>query len=302
MPLAPSTDHGTSTAHVSALLAAQAPMLAELPVTWLADGWDNSTYRLGERLLVRLPRHDAAGELLTNEVEWLPVLGQSLVTATPQPVFVGSPNEQFPRAWSVVEFIPGREASEIPVAERATFAEDLADFLWSLHVPAPAHAPVNPLRGGSLANELADARVRERLAALPTEDAPLAEALLVRWKAWVDAPEFDGVNAWLHGDLHPHNLVVGDDGRLAGVIDWGDLTAGDPACDLATAWLTFDEPGRRAFTERVDQGGPIDAALWARAKSWALHLALAMVSQPDGPSRVAHTGRHALRQLAAEAV
>lgn len=303
MALAPPTDPAASPALVSALLAEQAPALADLPVTWLATGWDNDTYRLGELLAVRLPRHEQGATLHTHETHWLPLLGPTLTARTPQPAFVGVPSERFPHPWAVVDYIPGATALELPVEESASFAEDLADLLWSLHQPAPTHAPVNPFRGGSLATPDADARVRERLARLArTGDAALANELLPRWKAWTAGPDFDGVDVWLHGDLHPGNLVVGPDGHLAGVIDWGDLTSGDPACDLATAWLTFDETGRRAFTERANQGGAIEDATWLRARAWALHLALVMTSRPDQHRALADAGRRALGALAGEPV
>jgi len=35
-----------------------------------------------------------------------------------------------------------------------------------------------------------------------------------------------GPPLWLHGDLHPGNVLVSD-GCLSGVIDFGDLTSGD---------------------------------------------------------------------------
>ena len=51
---------------------------------------------------------------------------------------------------------------------------------------------------------------------------------------------------WLHGDPHPWNLVHRD-GRLAGLVDFGDVCAGDPASDLAGAWLAFDADQRSRF-------------------------------------------------------
>lgn len=299
MPLDPPTDLETSPELVLALLSAQAPDLAGLAIARLATGWDTDTYRLGERLLVRLPRHELAATLHAQEGRSLPALAPTLTAATPQPVVVGAPGPQFPHPWSVVEYLPGSPASEVPITESTRFAEGLADLLWSLHQPAPASAPVNPHRGGSLATPAADALVREHLARLADSgDAALADALEPRWEQWVAAPDFDGVDTWVHGDLQPDNIIVGDDGRLAGVVDWDDLTTGDPACDLATAWLTFDEAGRRAFTERVDQGDPTDAATWTRAKAWALHLGLGLASRPADHPGSAEVGLRTLGTLA----
>lgn len=301
MAFAPPADLTTSTALVTVLLADQAPALADLPVAWLNSGWDHDVYRLGEGLLVRLPRREEAVEPHANEAQWLPLIAASLTVRTPQPVFAGAPSTQFHRPWSVVEYIPGTVASDIALEERATFAEDVADFLWSLQAPAPTHAPLNPFRGGSLGTEAANTRARSALTHLARGgQEELAQSLLPRWEAWSNAPDFDGVDVWLHGDLHPHNLIISADGRLAGVIDWGDVTAGDPACDLATAWLTFDEIGRRAFAERVDLGRPMDAATWSRAKAWALHLGLVLATMTDDNPWLTATGLHALRALASE--
>ena len=294
---APPADVTVTESLVTALLSAQSPALAELPVARLASGWDNELFRLGDSMLVRLPRREASAPLMEHEVRWLPTIGSLVDTEIPLPVFVGRADEQYPYTWTIVPFIKGTPVSDVPVAERADLAEDLADFFWSLHVPAPSTAPLNPVRGVSLAQARFDERVRERLA-----DEPHRAELLARWEAWSAAPEFDGVDVWVHGDAHPHNLVQGPDGRLAGVVDWGDMTAGDPATDLATAWLTFDAEGRRRFIERIGGDGLVDADTWTRAKAWALHLGLILVHQCDDQPWLTAIGRHALEQLLAEPV
>lgn len=293
--MAPTPDLTVDVPLVEALLAAQCPALADLPVAWHASGWDNELFRLGDSMLVRLPRRRVAAPLIEHEIAHLPQIGSLVTMPVPQPVFAGTPSEEFPFAWVIVPWVPGTPASAVPVAERTAFAEQLADFMWTLHVPAPAHAPVNPYRGGSLARERPDADARARIARTPD-----ADALLARWQAWTAAPDFDGVDVWLHGDAHPHNFVVGGDGLLASVVDWGDLTAGDPACDLATAWLTFDEAGRRTFRDRIDMGRPLDDATWTRAKAWALHLGLILALETDGQPWLTEVGRHTLTALLGE--
>lgn len=295
MANAPSPDIVIDDALVGELLAEQAPDLGDLPRHFMGNGWDNALFRIGEGLVARLPRREASSRLVNHEVRWLPELAVGLDVDLPLPVFVGEPSAAYPWTWSVVNLIPGVTASSIPVADRTVFAERLADALWCLHLPAPADAPLNPWRGVSLAQDVFDTRVRERMAGHAASDE-----LLARWEAWSQAPEFDGVDVWVHGDLHPHNIIVHPDHTLAGIVDWGDLTAGDPATDLATAWLTFDENGRRLFVDRIDDGGLMDASTWQRAKAWALYLGLILQTMSDDMPELAGIGEHALAQVLAE--
>ncbi|MGI5439901.1 phosphotransferase [Streptomyces shenzhenensis] len=70
-----------------------------------------------------------------------------------------------------------------------------------------------------------------------------------RRRARVDWPAL-----WLHGDLHPAILTV--DGAFCDVIDFGDLCAGDPACDLAASWVLLPTgPGRRGPAPGSRLGG-----------------------------------------------
>ena len=139
-------------------------------------------------------------------------------------------------------------------------------------MPAPADAPRNAFRGVPIAHR--DDDVRRRLASGRIPDAP---ALTRVWERALAASEWTGPNVWLHGDLHPANLLLTPSGSLAAVIDFGDITAGDPATDLATAWLTFDQRARRVFTAALEERRGVDEATWDRARGWALVIATAVV-------------------------
>ncbi len=301
MPVTPPAEVDLSPALVRALLTAQHPDLAGLPVRPAAHGWDNATFRLGDALAVRLPRREAAAHLVEHEQQWLPVLAALCPVPVPAPVRVGVPGPLFGWSWSVVPWFDGRHAVDQPVADRTAWARDLAEALTALHVPAPAEAPVNPVRGGSLTGRAA--ALGERLDA-GYLDGVLPDARARAGALWRDAlaaPAWPGPPVWLHGDPHPANLVAGG-GALLALLDFGDLTGGDPACDLATAWLTFDDAGRAAFRARTDElvragGHPEDPGLWRRAAGWALVMASAMVTHGDDDPVIATIGRHALRGL-----
>ncbi|MFZ7089279.1 aminoglycoside phosphotransferase family protein [Curtobacterium sp. RRHDQ10] len=254
---------------VRALLRDQHPDLAALPLRIVASGWDNVVLRLGDDLAVRVPRREVAAHLVDHEQRWLPVLGD-LVRGTvpvPTPVRIGVPTPEYPWHWSVVPWFDGQPAIGTD-AERPQVVDALAAFVIALHVPAPPDAPHNPVRGGPLAGR-ADV-VAERLA---SGAVPHADGVSAVWARALAAPPYAGPPVWLHGDLHPHNLVVSD-GRLAAVVDFGDVTAGDPATDFATAWLTTN--GREA-RGRFRASVTADDATWMRARGWAVTMATAVV-------------------------
>jgi aminoglycoside phosphotransferase (APT) family kinase protein len=276
------------------LLAEQHPDLAELPLAWVGTGWDNAMWRLGEHLMLRFPVREASAALIEHEQTWLPVLAHRLPVDVPVPVRVGRAGPGFPWSWSVVPWFDAVMAASTPVCDRSGWAEHLADVFVALHVPAPDDAPANPVRGDDVRTRVEPLRTR-----LDALDLPDRHRVLERFLELSSAPTWDRAPVWVHGDPHPANLLV-HDGALRALIDFGDVTSGDPACDLATAWLTFDAPARAAFRARVDAGCGWDPSVWLRAQAWALHLAVVLQMHPVEYPHLAAVGQHGLRQALAE--
>lgn len=275
-----------------ALLRDQHPDLADLPIDEVATGWDNLIYRLGEDLVARLPRRLASAELVLHEQRWLPELAVDLPLAVPTPVRVGVPGCGYPWAWSVCPWIPGVEIERQPPADWLEVARQLGDFLGVLHRPAPPDAPANPYRGIPLPE-----RTERLMAGLDQLGDTVDRARLTkRWAEVVDIEPWGGPPLWLHGDVHPLNLLV-HAGRLSGVIDFGDVTAGDPASDLAVAWMLLPQAARPEFRAASGTRYPVDDALWSRAQGWAIALGVAMA---NGDEPMAAIGRRALHAVLAE--
>jgi aminoglycoside phosphotransferase (APT) family kinase protein len=287
------------TADVAArLIAAQFPQWADLPVTPVTlDGWDNTTFRLGGELSIRLPSADRYSAQVAKEQRWLPVLARQLPWPIPEPVAMGHPGDGFPRPWSVYRWIAGEPARADLVADPAGFACALAGFLAALQAidagdgpPAGAH---NFFRGGPLATW--DEQTRE-LIDLTAADIDATAAASV-WdtalaSTWEQAP------VWVHGDVTASNLLVAD-GALHAVIDFGGMAVGDPACDLVMEWTFFTGDSAAAFR----RGLPLDEATWARARGWALWKALATIGlekkgRGDAQAAARQFGwRHSPRQV-----
>jgi aminoglycoside phosphotransferase (APT) family kinase protein len=254
---------------VTRLLAAQFPQWADLPVTPVElDGWDNTTFRLGDEMSVRLPSSDGHTAQVDKEQQWLPVLAPRLPLPIPQPLAKGAPSREFPRPWSIYRWLEG----ELPAIERIgdlnRFATDLAQFLDALYRIDPAGGPPpgahSAFRGGPLTKW--EAQTRGAIAALSgTIDGETAIAV---WEAALRA-EWGGPPVWFHGDVAATNLLVAG-GELCAVIDFGCSGVGDPACDVVIAWTLFHGESRRAFRDELG----LDDATWARGRGWALWKAL----------------------------
>lgn len=289
---------------VGRMVAEQCPQWASEPIEFIVAGWDNAMFRLGADLMVRVPRRAVAVPLIEAEQRWLPRLAPALPLPIPVPVHVGVPGEAYPWPWSVVAYVAGRSALDAAVEDgwashgvtgSVRIARALGRFCAAMAtIPVPADPPLNPYRGMPLAqrqdrfDECIDA-CRDVL-----DQATIAAAVEV-WERCVAAPRSETAT-WLHGDLHPANVIVDDLASAdptVSVVDFGDMCIGDPAGDLLVGWQLFDVTARRAFR---DASG-VDDATWMRGRGWALaHGLMCLANSADDPSFTA-LGRHSVEAV-----
>jgi aminoglycoside phosphotransferase (APT) family kinase protein len=285
----PAADIEFDAPKVRALLRAQHPDLGHLKLIAAASGWDNAMYRLGPDLALRLPRRLPAAQLIEHEQRWLPLLQQRLPVPIPAPVRCGVPQDWYPWHWSIVPWFDG-EAADLAPPDRAQ-GELMASFFNALHVAPPAGAPRNPYRGVPLARR-AD-KFAACLKRLAGED-PLRPRHLTLWQQALEAP-IDAPDTWIHGDLHPRNVLVSE-GRILAIIDWGDIAAGDRAADLAAIWLLLPDPAARETA--IARCHSVSRHTWDRARGWALLFALILLEAGHrGDARMGRIARRTLERL-----
>jgi aminoglycoside phosphotransferase (APT) family kinase protein len=275
-------DAAIDVALVRALLREQHPDLADLELREVRGGWDNRLFRVGDGLLARLPCREVSAPLVAHELRWLPELAPRLPLPIPVPVRAGRPGCGYPWSWTIVPWLAGdclltNQPPDLPQAAR-----DVARFLRALHEPAPVGAPANPWRGVPLAG-----RTSLLHTSLDRLDWTVDRAaVLGLWQDGLAADPWRGPALWLHGDLHPGNLLVAG-GRISAVIDFGDLTTGDPATDFAIAWML-----PRSFRDALrEERGALDEAGWRRARGWALALAVAYMTGSEPGDALIDVGR-----------
>ena len=250
---------------VQRLVADQFPEWACLTIGQVdPGGWDNVMFRLGERMAVRLPRAGQYAAQTEKEYVWLPKLAPYLPLPIPAPLALGRPAHGYPWQWSITSWVEGEAANVAQVGDLTELAASLGAFLGALqHIDAsdgPLPGPHNFHRGGSF--EVYAAEAREAVDVLRDEiDVRRANEV---WTAALRA-SWNRAPVWVHGDISPGNLLLRN-GRLSGVIDFGMVAVGDPACDLAIAWTFLDSESRESLRRSVD----VDADTWHRGQAWAL--------------------------------
>jgi aminoglycoside phosphotransferase (APT) family kinase protein len=273
---------------VRELLIEQQPDLADLPLTLMANGWDNVIFRLGDDFVVQMPRREIVAPQMRNLQRWLPELAPSLPLPISAPVRAGTPGCGYPWPWIVCPWLPGAPALAAPPDDLNAAAVALGEFVRALRQPAPEDAPAPVYRGGPLVDR--DPALRERVAQLGGSID--GTAVLRRWGEYLAVPRWPYAATWLHGDLHSGNILV-NGGRVSAVIDFVDLAAGDPACDLLVAWTLFSSEERLVFRDAAD----VDDATWARGQGWALSWAIAVLAGSADNPAYADLGRRTLREV-----
>lgn len=259
------------------LIDSQFPVWSHLPLRKIGSaGTDNSIYRLGKELAVRFPVSVSAAEQIAKEHSWLPKLS-SLTVAIPIVAGAGRPTNQFPLPWSVMNWINGKDAASDNISDWLKMAEDLGQFVRELRgqntLGAPAAGKHNGYRGTALVN--LDQVARNAMNAL--EDLFDKACLLKIWEQALGVEPLAGSPVWVHGDIHAANIIVRN-GSLVGIIDFGLMGVGDPACDLAPGWSFLPTYARDRFREAAN----VDEATWQRGKGWGLYIGVIALSYYRG--------------------
>lgn len=253
------------------LVDTQFPHWAHLPLRTSGSGTDNRMFRLGEHLVVRLPRTEGTTRALAVELDWLPRLAPHLPLPVPTLVARGHPNSRYPFNWAVYRWIEGRELDVSHMDDHERLGADLAGFVASLHaidlMGATRRPPLDWYRGARLAEVVP--MMDDYLRASEERGLPVDHAAVrAVWREGLAADDPGLPHTWLHADLRPTNLIERD-GRLAGVVDFGGLCIGDPTCEHAALW---DMPAGVRLTYADALG--LDAATRTRARAWAVMIGL----------------------------
>lgn len=262
-----------------------------------AEGWDTALWEVGQMpcgrvLVLRVARRELAVPLLATEMTVLRHLaGWDLPLRVPRPLAVTD-------AAVLQEWVPGRTAADADEETRREMTVRLAGMLAALHRPPGIDLPRSRIRGCPLSERDLAFRVDLDRIDLPARAEERARAT---WECGLATAPWRGPDLLLHGDPHPANLVVAEDGPPV-LIDFGDAASGDPAGDLgALALFGEDAAALSGYRERAAWPGAADDDVWtatcARARAWTARYALAMLTAHAADDGIGRLARLALDRL-----
>jgi aminoglycoside phosphotransferase (APT) family kinase protein len=254
------------------LIEQQFPTLAPVNVEPLGVGWDNTAFQVNDVYAFRFPRRQVVLPLIEAETRVMPGIAPRLPLPVPVVTFHGQPSAAF--GWPFIghRMIRGQTAcsAALTVIERIAAAEPVGRFLAALHSIPTEEAK----RLGARPDPIAKLDMGKRLPKAHELVAQLAASGLVEDAAtlrqMLDAVPSSYVarsDTLVHSDLYVRHLLVDEDRRLAGVIDWGDVHLGDPAVDLTIALTVLPPAGRPIFCAAY---GPVEECAWRVARGRAL--------------------------------
>ena len=220
-------------------IARIAPKFEGEPVARLGEGMDSFAVLVGEAFVFRFPKHPEAAAGLRREIALLPRLAPRLHLGIPRFEYVGEySGTGLPFVgYGLIRGEPlhrplydGR-----PGVTRDGILADLAAFLSAVHTfPVQEAVDCGIALHGGRAGHLEDLR-RARDDVLPLLEDTARRDVESQLNAFLEHDaNFAYTPTLLHADLWPEHVLFSRAlGRLAGVIDFGDVSIGDPDHDLA---------------------------------------------------------------------
>ncbi|PCC74425.1 macrolide phosphotransferase [Nannocystis exedens] len=244
----------------------------------------HATDAAGAPWIVRAPRRPDVVAAARVEARVLALVGQRLPVAVPDwrihapdviayPRIGGVPAVTVTAAgpqWNIVD----------PAAPSPAFIESMARALAALQAIAPESAAAQ----GVPTSTIAATRAKLAAAMAATREAlQPSPRMWARWHRWLENDALWPTHtALVHGDLHPGHMLLADDARVIGVLDWTEARVDDPAIDLALFLGCFGRDALERLVERfvaaggtswpglVEHTGERWAAFAVLAAEWAL--------------------------------
>lgn len=228
----------------------QFPDIHITEIECIGEGFDNTVFKINKDLLMRFPRRDIAVPLIELEKKLLPQIERHIKIKTTIPTLFGKPSTHFPWPFLGYNFIYGKSPTCLSVEDRKNMVEPLALFIRNLHeidieALKPLNLPYDEIRRLDL--EYRIPQLKKHIEKANELNLLPEKKMIQKYVDELEVIQSDTKLVLVHGDLHFKNILVDDQNRLTGIIDWGDTHIGQRELDLSIAYSILLKEERERF-------------------------------------------------------
>ena len=217
------------------------PGLSVRSAAVLGEGWNSRVYLVNNDLVFRFPKRSEQWVELDREIKFLAFAADRLTLPVPRYVQVLRESSAATFGYAAYRYINGRalNVSAITQSQRIAQAERIGNFLQVLHglKPHPDIASILPREEARMIAQEYCARADREV--IPQLTSSEAKALRMQFETHLSAPSnFRFTPVVLHADLGKDHIVE-EDSSVSGVLDFGDVSWGDPDYDFMYLFVDF---------------------------------------------------------------
>lgn len=230
------------------------------------EGWDFFVLEINDELIFRFPRRQDGEISLEREFLLLPKLAKRLSVHIPHYEFVwnGDANSKRFGGYRKIEGVP-LTREHFKCTRSKHLARQLSKLLSEFHrfpIHEAMQAKISRTSSAQWRQQYRNKYARVREQCFPLLDAPTRAKAASVWETFLaDDANFQFKPVLIHADLGGEHILCDPNG-IAGIIDWGDASIGDPALDFTGLLRVYG----RDFAEQVlgKYQRETDSTFWQR--------------------------------------
>ncbi len=228
------------------LIKVEFPEFSVDSIDFMDEGWDSCVFEINGKYIFRFPKYEDSVECLKREICLLPKLAEHLGgLKIPRFEFIAQNSLKPGECFVGYEKIPGKILEKethlaLSNSQKREVANQLASFLSAIHAFPLSEAKACGIQEESFQNNYQESfdEAREHVFhSLSEKQQQYVTNVFENYLS--DSENFNYEPVLLHADIGPSHILHAN-GKIVGVIDFGDVVIGDPDYDYM---FLFDQIG-----------------------------------------------------------